>query len=98
MIALNKVKCVGCGKCAEVCPTEAIYLVEKEVFVKKELCRSCGACVEVCPKGAVTLNISAVQDQSMVEFMGNHAMRSMSIRRPFGGGRGERRRLGRRGC
>lgn len=56
MIVIDKSKCVGCGKCVEVCPTQAIYMVGKEVFVREELCRSCGACVDVCPKGAISMS------------------------------------------
>jgi Fe-S-cluster-containing hydrogenase component 2 len=55
MITIDKSKCVGCGKCAEVCPTQAIQMVGNEVFVREGLCRACGACVEVCPKGAITM-------------------------------------------
>ena len=96
MIALNKTKCVGCGKCLEVCPTEALYWVEKEIFVREELCRSCGACVEACPKGAISLNTFAFQGRSIAGFTENRVMRPMSIRHfPGGGGRG-RRRFGRR--
>ena len=97
MIILNKTKCVGCGKCVEACPTEALYWVEKEVFVREELCRSCGACMEACPKGAISLNTFATQGRPMVGVTGNRTMRPMSIRHFPGGGRGGRRRFGRRG-
>jgi len=94
MITIDKSKCVGCGKCADVCPTQAIYLVGKEVFVQEGLCRACGACVEVCPKGAITMMTPSL---SPYPSRGNF-IRPTGI--PFDSGyprrRGGRHRYGRR--
>ena len=95
MIRVDKSKCAGCGKCADVCPTQAIYLAGKEVFVREGLCRACGACVEACPKGAITM---------MTPFLSPYPPKG--IFRPFHGisfgaghpiKRGGRHRFGRRG-
>lgn len=43
--------CIHCGKCAAVCPQNAIYK-EKEtglILVKRELCNGCRSCESVCP-------------------------------------------------
>ncbi|WP_024336328.1 glycyl-radical enzyme activating protein [Desulfotignum balticum] len=37
-------KCVGCGKCVEVCPTGAAEATQ----TIREKCKGCGKCVEVC--------------------------------------------------
>jgi len=59
MITIDKSKCIGCGRCVEICPTQAIYLAGNEVYVREGRCRACGDCVEACPKGAITmLNLS----------------------------------------
>lgn len=46
----NAVKCIGCGKCIEVCPTGAAG--EKNPAKAKKICRNCGRCGEVCPSTA----------------------------------------------
>ena len=43
-------KCVGCGKCDEICPQGAI----KYHKVKTIRCIGCGRCAKVCSKGAVS--------------------------------------------
>lgn len=46
--------CTQCGKCAEVCPEEAINQNEIGAYiVDKEKCTNCGECVAVCPVGVV---------------------------------------------
>jgi heterodisulfide reductase subunit A len=51
--------CTWCGKCAPVCPYEAIGRTEiggREVAqVHRALCKGCGACIPVCPKDALDL-------------------------------------------
>lgn len=43
-------KCVGCGKCDEICPHNAI----KYHKVKRLKCIGCGKCSKVCSKGAIS--------------------------------------------
>ncbi|MBW1981663.1 MAG: electron transfer flavoprotein subunit alpha [Deltaproteobacteria bacterium] len=47
-------KCIACGECLEVCPVEAIELVEEYVQVNDD-CTLCGLCVDVCPEEAISL-------------------------------------------
>jgi heterodisulfide reductase subunit A len=58
-------KCIGCGKCEDVCPYKAITFLEvsKEfedvsIKVKKSninaaVCKGCGTCAATCPVGAI---------------------------------------------
>lgn len=44
-------ECTACGKCAEICPTQAISTTDpKKVNLKKCIC--CTACMHVCENGA----------------------------------------------
>lgn len=49
-----KEKCTGCGLCADVCPYDAIEIVE-DVAVIKANCNLCGACLEVCEFDALEM-------------------------------------------
>ena len=44
---INKKKCVGCGKCKEVCPFGVMVKAEEAETVSK--CIACGICVKACP-------------------------------------------------
>jgi len=57
-------KCIGCGKCAKVCPINAIAMSpatkpeakrKQDAAVKTEICLGCGVCALSCPKQACKL-------------------------------------------
>jgi len=62
---VNPDKCIGCGKCEEVCPYKAIELIEstkefedvsiilKKSSINSALCKGCGTCAATCPVGAI---------------------------------------------
>lgn len=45
--------CTACGTCVEICPVEAIAIVQGHAQIDQELCTECGACVQACPEGAI---------------------------------------------
>ena len=48
-------KCIGCGECIKVCPTQAITLHNGEITTDASLCNLCGKCSEVCPTKAIEM-------------------------------------------
>jgi NAD-dependent dihydropyrimidine dehydrogenase PreA subunit len=56
MVAVvNKDECVGCGLCVDVCPNNAIKMVDGVAVIDPDACIDCGACVGECPNGAITM-------------------------------------------
>lgn len=51
---VNPEKCVGCRRCAEVCPTGAIAGAGNGTHtIDTRVCIGCGACRDVCPAEAL---------------------------------------------
>ncbi|MFQ6136284.1 MAG: 4Fe-4S binding protein [Candidatus Hydrothermarchaeales archaeon] len=58
---IDKRLCCYCGTCANICPQEAIELLDKgEVVINEERCAQCpcirwpcGLCIKSCPVGAI---------------------------------------------
>jgi MinD superfamily P-loop ATPase len=55
-LVLAAEKCIGCGKCEEVCPHRVFVVEGKAKIVEKDLCMECGACAVNCPVGAIEVN------------------------------------------
>lgn len=47
--------CVGCGRCAEHCPPQAMRLAGGQVHIDYDKCIRCYCCQELCPANAVQL-------------------------------------------
>lgn len=47
--------CTGCGTCYNVCPFDAIEMVDGIAVIDREKCTACGKCIEVCPKKIIEL-------------------------------------------
>ena len=51
--ALAKGECVGCGRCARVCPARAIAMRKALPRIDRRKCICCFCCQEFCPQGAM---------------------------------------------
>ncbi len=51
-LSLRFSRCIGCGRCAEICPQNAISMIENRPFTDVEKCKLCGECIDVCLTGA----------------------------------------------
>lgn len=47
--------CLGYGTCVQVCPFDAIQIVNGVAVVDKDKCKACGKCIAVCPKKLISL-------------------------------------------
>jgi len=79
---VNEEKCIGCGACAEICPYNAIEILEitkqiglykvdeKKARVIKAVCKGCGACAAECPLGAINQrHFSNFQIKKQIELL-----------------------------
>ena len=46
-------KCIGCGKCASICPAGAIEMVDGRPAWTKKKCLKCCGCINRCPVSAI---------------------------------------------
>lgn len=59
-IRINSSKCIGCGKCSNICPGNLICMKGKKAFIEfpKE-CWGCTACMKECKFEAIELTLGA---------------------------------------
>lgn len=51
-IRIREDRCVGCGKCQEVCPGTLIQITDKKAIMKyPKNCWGCVSCVKECKAG-----------------------------------------------
>ncbi len=50
-------KCIGCGRCVEVCPRGVFVMQDKRAAITdKDQCMECGACARNCDFSALSVN------------------------------------------
>ncbi len=65
-IKIDTQKCIGCGKCAELCPMKNLSL-EYDLAKAQDRCTMCYRCINICPKQAITLLGKKVVEQGTIE-------------------------------
>lgn len=59
--------CIGCMRCAKVCPTDAILGGPKQLHaVIRDACTGCRACIDVCPTESLVMEPIPVTLQTWV--------------------------------
>ena len=53
MYRIIEEECTGCSACMNVCPSNAIYMVDDKACIDESRCNGCGYCVKVCPENAI---------------------------------------------
>ena len=49
-------KCIGCGRCVEVCPHEVFIIEDRRARITdRDACMECGACAKNCPVEALSV-------------------------------------------
>lgn len=59
-IAIDREKCIGCGKCGTVCPGSLIKINAGKAYIKYPRdCWGCTACIKECPVHAAEFFLGA---------------------------------------
>jgi len=53
-VNIDKETCIGCGACVDVCPVQALSMVDDKAVCDEDACIDCGACISVCPVSAIS--------------------------------------------
>jgi uncharacterized protein len=65
--------CIGCGECANTCPSSAIAVETKILSIDLNACKGCGECLRACPVHAIDFDWM-VQVPPFLERMAEYAM------------------------
>ncbi len=81
-VVWHRGRCLGDGRCVEVCPSSAISSGETGIVIDRRECTGCGQCAEFCPSEALEIHGRAMALTAIVE----HVNRDRAFYRSSGGG------------
>lgn len=59
-IRINSTNCVGCSRCAEVCPGNLIKVINnRAIIIRDKDCWGCTSCLKECKTGAIEFFLGA---------------------------------------
>lgn len=47
--------CISCGACTEICPVDAVAVIDEKPVVDQDWCIGCGVCAVSCPTNAISI-------------------------------------------
>ena len=53
ILVINEETCTGCGLCIDICPLQALRMVDGKAVVDMEICDLDGICIPTCPVNAI---------------------------------------------
>jgi Fe-S-cluster-containing hydrogenase component 2 len=48
-------ECIGCGACTEICPVDAVTMVDERPVVDTNWCIGCSVCAVSCPAEVISI-------------------------------------------
>ncbi|NOX64019.1 MAG: 4Fe-4S dicluster domain-containing protein [Chloroflexi bacterium] len=64
--------CNGCLQCVEVCPTQALDILNGKAYLRyPERCTYCTACEDICPENAIALPFLIVMATPAIQTVNN---------------------------
>ena len=60
-------KCIGCGECVSVCPTNAHGIVNGKHIFDRAACIGCGKCADICLGNALMLYGREMNEDELIE-------------------------------
>ncbi|MCX6277869.1 MAG: glycyl-radical enzyme activating protein [Bacteroidetes bacterium] len=62
-------KCIGCGTCVSVCPSDALTLSANRISTDFNRCTICGKCADVCPTKAFEMSGKIMSVSELMEII-----------------------------
>jgi ferredoxin len=70
MIKIQADLCIGCGRCAESCPRQAISVINGLAQINQRLCNQCCVCLGLCPGDAI-VELAAISKAELALTIGS---------------------------
>ncbi|CAH2030356.1 mercury methylation ferredoxin HgcB [Trichlorobacter ammonificans] len=82
-LGLDRAACIGCGRCAEVCPHQVFAVSDRRAsIIDRDGCMECGACARNCPARAIAVEAGVGCASGMI----NRWLQEHNLKGTSGGG------------